>query len=59
MAGGAGGAGGAGDAGGGDPAWYTPARMQVLFMLGSIMLYIDRGAVASNGVMGEPGGGGG
>ena len=57
MAGGAGGAGGAGDAGGGDPAWYTPARMQVLFMLGSIMLYIDRGAVASNGVMGEPGGG--
>ena len=27
-------------------------------MLGSLFIYVDRGAVASNGVMGEPGGGG-
>ena len=32
--------------------------MQGMFMLGSLLLYVDRGAVASNEVMSEPGGSG-
>uniref|UniRef100_A0A061REG6 Mfs general substrate transporter n=1 Tax=Tetraselmis sp. GSL018 TaxID=582737 RepID=A0A061REG6_9CHLO len=36
------------------PAWFTPPRLLALFCGISLLVYIDRGALSSNGVNGSP-----
>ncbi|GAB2218013.1 hypothetical protein Droror1_Dr00001228 [Drosera rotundifolia] len=36
-----------------NPSWFTPARLLVIFCVISLINYIDRGAIASNGVNGS------
>lgn len=37
-----------------DPAgWFTPARLLVLFCVMNLLIYLDRGVIASNGVNGS------
>lgn len=35
------------------PSWFTPKRLLVLFCVINLINYLDRGAIASNGVNGE------
>ncbi|KAH7300834.1 hypothetical protein KP509_24G080900 [Ceratopteris richardii] len=37
----------------GQPAWFTPERMLVIFCAVNLLNYIDRGTIASNGVNGS------
>ncbi|KAL8195291.1 hypothetical protein R6Q57_025694 [Mikania cordata] len=36
------------------PSWFTPKRLLVVFCVINMVNYIDRGAIASNGVNGSP-----
>jgi len=36
------------------PAWFTPRRLLAIFCAVNILLYLDRGLFASNGVNGSP-----
>lgn len=36
-----------------DPSWFTPKRLLVLFCAINLLNYVDRGAIASNGVNGS------
>ncbi|XP_078436090.1 putative sphingolipid transporter spinster homolog 2 [Wolffia australiana] len=36
------------------PAWFTPKRLLVIFCVINLLNYVDRGAIASNGVNGRP-----
>nr|GEW57934.1 probable sphingolipid transporter spinster homolog 2 [Tanacetum cinerariifolium] len=36
------------------PSWFTPKRLLVLFYVINMINYVDRGAIASNGVNGNP-----
>ncbi|XP_038708135.1 probable sphingolipid transporter spinster homolog 2 isoform X2 [Tripterygium wilfordii] len=37
------------------PSWFTPKRLLVIFCVISLITYVDRGAIASNGVNGSRG----
>ncbi|GMH03056.1 hypothetical protein Nepgr_004895 [Nepenthes gracilis] len=37
------------------PSWFTPARLLVIFCVINLINYVDRGAIASNGVNGSRG----
>uniref|UniRef100_A0A1D1YRN7 Putative sphingolipid transporter spinster 2 n=1 Tax=Anthurium amnicola TaxID=1678845 RepID=A0A1D1YRN7_9ARAE len=39
---------------GSKPSWFTPKRLLVIFCIINMLNYIDRGAIASNGVNGSP-----
>ncbi|CAO2035840.1 unnamed protein product [Urochloa humidicola] len=41
------------DQGGDKPSWFTPKRLLVMFCIINMLNYIDRGAIASNGVNGS------
>lgn len=36
------------------PAWFTPRRLLAIFCAVNILIYLDRGLFASNGVNGSP-----
>ncbi|MEW5300888.1 MAG: hypothetical protein WDW36_003782 [Sanguina aurantia] len=36
------------------PKWFTPARLLAIFCCTNLMVYLDRGLIASNGVNGSP-----
>lgn len=36
------------------PSWFTPKRLLVIFCVINMINYVDRGAIASNGVNGSP-----
>nr|XP_010918401.1 probable sphingolipid transporter spinster homolog 2 [Elaeis guineensis] len=36
-----------------DPSWFTPKRLLVIFCIINMLNYVDRGAIASNGVNGS------
>ncbi|KAI8476328.1 MAG: major facilitator superfamily domain-containing protein [Monoraphidium minutum] len=36
------------------PKWFTPLRLLLIFCFANIMVYLDRGVIASNGVNGSP-----
>ncbi|KAI3809917.1 hypothetical protein L1987_19520 [Smallanthus sonchifolius] len=36
------------------PSWFTPKRLLVIFCVINMVNYVDRGAIASNGVNGSP-----
>lgn len=36
------------------PSWFTPKRLLVVFCVINLVNYVDRGAIASNGVNGSP-----
>ncbi|XP_071697032.1 probable sphingolipid transporter spinster homolog 2 [Rutidosis leptorrhynchoides] len=36
------------------PSWFTPKRLLVMFCVINLVNYVDRGAIASNGVNGRP-----
>ncbi|CAI9104168.1 OLC1v1002793C1 [Oldenlandia corymbosa var. corymbosa] len=36
------------------PSWFTPVRLLVIFCVVNLINYVDRGAIASNGVNGNP-----
>ncbi|XP_019170277.1 PREDICTED: probable sphingolipid transporter spinster homolog 2 [Ipomoea nil] len=36
------------------PSWFTPKRLLAIFCLINLLNYVDRGAIASNGVNGSP-----
>lgn len=36
------------------PPWFTPKRLLVIFCVVNLLNYVDRGAIASNGVNGNP-----
>lgn len=36
------------------PKWFTPTRLLTIFCFANIMVYLDRGVIASNGVNGSP-----
>ncbi|XP_019165157.1 PREDICTED: probable sphingolipid transporter spinster homolog 2 isoform X4 [Ipomoea nil] len=36
------------------PSWFTPKRLLCIFCMINILNYLDRGAIASNGVNGKP-----
>lgn len=35
------------------PAWFTPLRLLLIFCFTNVMVYLDRGVIASNGVNGK------
>ncbi|CAN4118065.1 unnamed protein product [Withania somnifera] len=37
------------------PSWFTAKRLLAIFCLINLLNYVDRGAIASNGVNGKPG----
>ena len=39
-----------------EAAWFTPARLLLLFCLMSLLIYLDRGTMSSAAVSGNPGG---
>ena len=39
-----------------EAAWFTPARLLLLFCLMSLLVYLDRGTMSSAAVSGNPGG---
>ncbi|XP_066343330.1 probable sphingolipid transporter spinster homolog 2 [Miscanthus floridulus] len=41
-----------GDGAGDKPSWFTPKRLLVMFCIINMLNYVDRGAIASNGVNG-------
>uniref|UniRef100_K3Y5Z8 Major facilitator superfamily (MFS) profile domain-containing protein n=1 Tax=Setaria italica TaxID=4555 RepID=K3Y5Z8_SETIT len=41
------------DQGGDKPSWFTPKRLLVMFCIINMLNYVDRGAIASNGVNGS------
>ncbi|CAL5026343.1 unnamed protein product [Urochloa decumbens] len=41
------------DQGGDKPSWFTPKRLLVIFCIINMLNYVDRGAIASNGVNGS------
>ncbi|KAF8066268.1 sphingolipid transporter spinster 2 [Scenedesmus sp. PABB004] len=38
----------------GKPAWFTPGRLLAIFCATNLIVYLDRGLIASNGVNGSP-----
>nr|GMD09992.1 probable sphingolipid transporter spinster homolog 2 [Ipomoea batatas] len=36
------------------PSWFTPKRLLAIFCAINLLNYVDRGAIASNGVNGSP-----
>nr|GMD07228.1 probable sphingolipid transporter spinster homolog 2 [Ipomoea batatas] len=36
------------------PSWFTPERLLAIFCAINLLNYVDRGAIASNGVNGSP-----
>ncbi|XP_007041476.2 PREDICTED: probable sphingolipid transporter spinster homolog 2 isoform X1 [Theobroma cacao] len=38
-----------------EPSWFTPKRLLVIFCVINLLNYVDRGAIASNGVNGSQG----
>nr|GFB68317.1 probable sphingolipid transporter spinster homolog 2 [Tanacetum cinerariifolium] len=37
-----------------NPSWFTPKRLLVIFCVINMINYVDRGAIASNGLNGSP-----